>query len=225
MISPNTLSFLTDLKENNHREWFEDNRKRYEGAKKDIKEAVDTLLEQLIEVDEGLKGVNAGKSVFRIFRDVRFSKNKAPYKTNMGAWMAPGGRKSPFAGYYLHIEPGGSFLAGGVYHPPSNILKSIREGIDYDATTLREILHQNDFKKHFGELKGDKLKTAPKGYPKDHPDIDLLRYKDFIVSKNISDELVVSQQFINNAVEVYRSLFPLNQYLNRSIQEVSEGNL
>ena len=224
MISENTLAFLNDLKGNNHREWFEENRGRYENAKKNVKEVVDTLIEQLIEVDEGLKGISAQKSVFRIFRDVRFSKNKAPYKTNMGAWMAPGGRKSPFAGYYLHIEPGGgSFLAGGVYHPASNILKSIREGIDYDAASLRKIIQASDFKDNFGELKGDKLKTAPKGYPKDHPDIDLIRHKDFIVSKYISDELIISDNFLNSAITVYKALYPLNQYLNQAIGEATEG--
>ncbi len=221
MIEKDTFEFLAELKDNNYREWFDEHRHRYQSAKLNIQHLIDHLIEKIIQFDEGVRGTTAQKSVFRIFRDVRFSKNKAPYKTNMGAWIAPGGRKSPFAGYYVHVEPRGkSFLAGGVYRPASNVLKAIREGIDYDASSLRGILGEKKFVEEFGELKGDKLKTAPKGYPKDHPDIDLIRHKDYIVSKPLQDSEVMASDFIENAAKTFEVLFSLNQYLNQAIGEI-----
>lgn len=140
--------------------------------------------------------------------------------------MARGGRKSPFAGYYLHIEPGGnSFLAGGVYHPESKILKAIREGIDYDADSLREIIGSSNFKKQFGELGGSKVKTSPRGYAKDHPAIDLLRHKDFLMQRNLIDAELAADDFVENALQVFADMVPLNNYLNLSVREAVEAEI
>ncbi|MEM0996668.1 MAG: DUF2461 domain-containing protein [Bacteroidota bacterium] len=218
MLNATTLEFLGELAENNHRPWFEDNKKRYQAAKKDIATLVDNLIVRLIDIEPELEGLEAKNCVFRIFRDVRFSKNKAPYKTNLGAWIARGGRKSIYAGYYLHVEPGEkSFLAGGSYMPPSDVLKAIREAIDYDPDSLRSVIQAPDFKDAFGELGGDKLKTAPRDYAKDHPAIDLLRHKSFVVNHPIGDAQLLDGGFLDHAIQVYSTLKPLNDYLNLGI--------
>lgn len=223
MIHSETLSFLRDLADNNQRDWFNEHRKRYEAAKENITEVIDRLLEGLVQVDEGLEGVSAKQSMFRIFRDARFSKNKDPYKTNLGGWMAPGGRKSPFAGFYLHVQPDGkSFLAGGVYRPQSNVLAAIREAIDYDGEEMRKVITAADFKEQFGEMGGDKLKTAPKGYPKDHPHIDLLRHKSFLMDVPLSDADLTSEGFVDHALGIFAHMGPLNNYLNKAIREIEE---
>lgn len=220
MIHSSTLQFLVGVAENNNRDWFNENRKSYEAAKKNIESVVSELIGGLVPYEPDFSGLEAKKTMFRIFRDARFSANKDPYKTNMGAWIARGGRKSSYAGFYLHIQPGASFLAGGVYRPESKVLKAIREGIDYDAQSLRDIISSEAFVNQFGEMGGDKVKTSPKGYSKDHADIDLLRHKSFLMSKNISDDEITSEDFVQKALEVYKDMVPLNGYLNKAIAEV-----
>jgi uncharacterized protein (TIGR02453 family) len=220
MLQQKTLDFLAGLRENNTREWFEENRKRYEAAKKDIEQGVTQLISGVASFDPNIVGLEAKSVMFRIFKDVRFSKDKSPYKTNLGAWMAGGGKNSMFAGYYLHVEPGDrSFLAGGSYMPPSNILKSIREAIDYDHEGLREILAEKQFKSYFGVLEGEVLKTTPKGYEKDHPAIDLLRHKSLVVSHKVSDKELTSAGFADKAITILKTLNPLTVFLNRAIAE------
>jgi uncharacterized protein (TIGR02453 family) len=221
MITSASLDFLTDLNTHNERVWFEANKKRYEVAKKEISASVTTLIAGLAAHDPQLAGVEAKDSVFRIFRDVRFSHNKAPYKNNMGAWIARGGRKSIFAGYYLHVQPGGnSFLAGGCYMPDAPVLKAIREGIDYEPEELRAIIADSSFQKLFGALDGEQLRSAPKGYAKDHPAADLLKYKSFTVLHKLSDAEVVAPGFAAEAIETFVAMMPLTDFLNRAIGEV-----
>lgn len=221
MLNSNTIAFLTELEAHNERTWFDENRNRYQDAKKDIAQLVNQLLTELTAFDARFGEIEAKHCMFRIFRDVRFSKNKAPYKTNMGAWMAPGGRKSINAGYYLHVEPGGkSFLAGGSYMPESKVLKGIREAIDYEPQTLRDILAAPAFKSTYGDMEGEQLKTAPKGYPKDHEAIDLLRYKSFVASKKLDDAALTSDGFVKMAMETFSALRPFNDFLNKAIAEV-----
>lgn len=222
MVNASTVSFLRDLSENNDRDWFDANRKRYEAAKKDVAGVINRLLEGMVLFDERLAGLTAKDSMFRIFRDTRFSKNKAPYKNNLGGWMAPSGRKSPFAGYYLHIQPGGqSFLAGGVYHPESQVLKAIREAIDYDGEKMQAIIQSAAFKQYFGEMGGETLKTSPKGYDKDHQFIDLLRHKSFLMQSDLSDADLVAEDFVERTLDVFKQMLPLNNYLNKAIEELS----
>lgn len=219
MDFPFILKFLQSLSKNNDREWFEKNKPDYLKAKEDFDEFLAKLLEELSRWDEGLAGLNPKKLAFRIYRDVRFSKDKRPYKTNMGAGFSPGGKMVQEPGYYLHIEPGNrSFLAGGLYMPdPSNLAK-IRQEIDYDADKLLKILKSTKFKKTFPALGDfDKLKTSPKGYARDHPHLELLKHKSFIVSHSFSDSEVKDKKFLKKVVEAARIAKPLNDFLQEAI--------
>jgi len=217
MLQKETLNFLTDLKGNNNREWFELNRSSYEGARDDFRELVEDLIEEIIEFDGDLVGIEAKKSIFRLFRDVRFSKGKEPYKLNFGASLSKGGRKSPFAGYYVHLMPGNSFIGGGNYRPDAPELKKIRAYIEQNEADLRAITSDKQFKKLFGSLRGDSLKSAPKGYPKDHPEIELLRMKGFFVLHEVSDEAFLQEGFVKKAAETLKIMQPLLEFLNEAI--------
>ena len=220
-ISKSTFKFLKDLKANNNREWFNDNKPKYQEAKEDFEQFVDALLVKISKFDPSIAHHKAKDCVFRIYRDVRFSKDKSPYKTNMGAHVTAAAKKSEIhsrAGYYIHIEPGGSMLAGGAYMPKGPWLKAIRQEIDYNASDFKKILKSKSFKQYFGELSGEQLKTAPKGYPKDHPEIELLRYKSFLATHNCSDKEVVAENFLDHSAKVFKALFPFDQFLNQALE-------
>ncbi|MEZ4828742.1 MAG: DUF2461 domain-containing protein [Bacteroidia bacterium] len=217
MIDPSTFTFLTDLKDNNHKEWFDANRDRYQNARENFIELVDQLIEGIVEFDAAVAGLDPRKCLFRINRDIRFSKNKSPYKTNMGAFMTKGGKQSYYAGYYLHMEPGSCFVGGGCYQPPAPELKKIRSYIEKSAAELREITSDKKFTDTFGGLQGEELKSAPAGYDKQHPDIDLIRRKDFFVGRNLEDSLVLSEGFADTLLDIFETMHPLNQYLNEAI--------
>lgn len=216
-IQTQTIEFLTDLKANNNREWFEENKKRYQTAKNNLDEVTEGLIETISEFDPEVVGLTAKDCVMRIYRDVRFSKDKTPYQTYIGAHIVPGGRKNETAkaGYYFRIEPEKSFLAGGAYSPPSAWINAIRSQLAENPDEFREIIHSTTFKKYFGELKGDKVKTAPKGYAKDHPAIDLLRYKGFLAVHEIPGKKLTEKDFISHASEVFQAMKPFGDYLNR----------
>lgn len=217
MLQPGTLQFLSKLKKNNNRDWFLANKKHYEAAKKDFLNTVQELISGIAAFDKRIAGLEAKNCIFRINRDLRFSNDKSPYKTNMGANMSPGGRKSPAAGYYFHIEPGGSFIAGGMFMPQPDKLKAVREDILYEPEKFKAIINNKNFKKHFPKLwDEDKLKTAPKGFDKEHPDIDLAKYKSYIVVKNISDKEITEKSFVKNILQAYKELKTLNDFLNKS---------
>lgn len=220
MIQAETFNFLRDLKENNHKEWFDANRPRYEAAKANFIQLVDFLIDGIHRFDPGVFGLEPKQCLFRINRDIRFSKNKAPYKHNLSAHIAAGGRKSPFAGYYIHLEPEQCFLGGGKYRPPSQELKAIRHHIDLNAPELRAILADKTFQETFGELQGDSLKTAPKGYPKDHPDIDLIKRKDFFVSYTFGEAEVLAEDFPEKVVDLFEVMHPMNRFFNEALKEV-----
>ncbi|NNF02464.1 MAG: DUF2461 domain-containing protein [Bacteroidia bacterium] len=217
-ISKNTIKFLKDLKKNNNREWFNDNKSRYNDAKDDFTNFVAELIPGIAKFDKEIKDLDPKKCVFRIYRDVRFSKNKDPYKTNLGAHMLPGGRKTEHsrAGYYIHLEPGKSILAGGPYMPPGPWINAIRSEIDYNTKEFKKIINAASFKKYFGEIEGDKLKTAPKGYPKDHPEIELLKFKSYLAVHNLKDKDVVDAKFKKHAMTVFKAMQPFDKFLNRS---------
>jgi uncharacterized protein (TIGR02453 family) len=217
------LDFLTKLKVNNEREWFHANKPEYEKVKLEFKNLVQEMITKIIPFDEGLIGLETKNSIFRINRDVRFSKDKRPYKENVGASFTRGGKKSKFVGYYLHISPdGNSFLAGGSYMPPSNHLSAIRQEIDYNASEIKDVISKPKFKKLFGELEGESLKTSPKGYPKDHAEIVLLRRKSFIMMHKLTDDEVLKPDFVEFALGVFKEMKPLNDFLNRAIDGVEE---
>jgi len=212
------LSFLKSLGKNNNREWFEKNKGKYQEAKLSFEDFLEALHKEFVKFDESLAGLNPRKQAFRIYRDVRFSKDKRPYKLNMGAGFSPKGKMEQEAGYYIHIEPGKSFIAGGMYMPNAENLSKIRQEIDYNADTLLKILKGSSFKKFFDGLDDfDRVKTAPKGYAKDHPHIELLKNKSFIVSHAFSDAQVKDKNFVKQAATVARSIKQLNDFLNEAI--------
>ncbi|WP_321348153.1 DUF2461 domain-containing protein [uncultured Draconibacterium sp.] len=211
------LGFLKQLAENNNREWFNDNRKWYEESKEKVIFLTDVLINEIGEFDPAVRGLLPKDCVFRIFRDVRFSKDKRPYKTNFGSFICKGGRKSMNPGYYFHLEPGGCFVAGGIYMPPSPVLKSIRNYVANHGDELLDIINEPDFKKEFPEMFDDKLKLAPKGFAKDHEHIELLKYKSFIYSKTLGENEVTGDNYIKQLVKFYEQLYPLNVYLYEAL--------
>lgn len=216
-VSPDTFKFLKDLAKNNNKEWFTANKKRYDTAKADFELFVTELIQQVAKFDPAIGTLDAKKCIFRIYRDTRFSKDKTPYKINMGANFSVSPSKiHDHAGYYLHIEPGKSFLAGGAYEPQTPWINKIRQEIDYNTKDFKKLITAASFKKNFGEIKGEKLKTAPKGFPKDHPELSLLQYKSFLLVHNCDDKLVQSDGFMKHLTEVYKSMKPFNDFLNRA---------
>lgn len=214
-----TFKFLKQLAKNNSKEWFDANRKTYESSKAEFEAIVKSVIDKSTSFDKGLAGLEARKCLFRINRDIRFSKDKAPYKLNMGASMNPGGKKEMGAGYYIHIEPGKCFLAGGCYMPPPEVLAKIRQEIDYNTADFKKILNAKDFKTYFKELsQDDKLKTAPKGYAKDHAELGLLQHKHFIVVHNLKDSDVTDKNFPTYAAKVFKAMLPMNQFLRACME-------
>jgi uncharacterized protein (TIGR02453 family) len=216
-ISKETFQFLVDLKKNNNRDWFKKNKKTYEAAKANFEEFIDALIGRISKFDPGVKDLKAKDCVFRIYRDIRFSKDKSPYKTHFGAHITPTTKKSEIhsrAGYYIHLAPGDSMLAGGAYLPESKWLTKIRAQIDQNASALKKVLNGKDFKEYFGEMEGEKLKTAPKGYPKDHPEIELLRHKSLLAHHSCPDKRVLGKDFLEHCSTVFKALKPFDDFLN-----------
>jgi len=211
------LDFLSRLKQNNNREWFTENKNQFNEAKLVMEAFVSSLIEKIGGFDKSIAGLDAKKAMFRIYRDIRFSKDKTPYKTGMGSYIAPGGRKSIKAAYYLHIEPEASFLAGGIYGPSTENLFKVRQEIKYNFKEFKNIIEAEDFKNTFGELKGSKLKRPPKGFDADFEGVDYLKHKDFIVAHNIGNDIVLSENFDDYAVEVFKTMKTLNDFLNRAL--------
>jgi len=215
-----TIDFLKKLKSNNNKEWFDANKEKYLAAKTEFESVVEKLIKGIHKSDKKISPEMKGKDcTFRIYKDVRFSKDKTPYKTNMGASINPGGKKSLVAGYYLHVEPGGSsFLAGGVYMPEPELLNAIRQEIDYNAAPLLKILNSAAFKKYFtGIDEEDKLKTAPKGFEKDHPHLELLKNKHFVVSHKLSDKQLLDKNFQDTVVSGFKAMQPFLEYLREAV--------
>ena len=207
------VAFTKALKRNNNREWFQSHRDDYELAKLRFEEFVADVIKGLART-EPLEDLSPRDCVFRIFRDVRFSKNKSPYKPNMGAYVAPGGRKSRGMGLYVHIESGASMLAGGMYMPEPAQLAAWREAIARDSRPFRTIIRRRAFRELFGDVDGERLKTAPRGYAKDHPDIDLLRLKSVTAARYVSDREVVAPDFLREALRSWKVMKPFAAYLD-----------
>jgi uncharacterized protein (TIGR02453 family) len=209
----NVLRFLEALQQNNNKAWFDENRSFYEESRQEFVHFVKDLIPRLAEIEPFVGQLEPKNCTYRIYRDVRFSKNKTPYKINMSAYFADGGKKSDLPGYYLHIQPGGnSFLAGGMYEPSPEQLKSIRQEIDYNADQLRAIFATPGFKKYYPTLLGDKLKSTPRDYDASHPDIEWLKHKSFFVSHPLQDKEVTSPAFMEKVLTVWKELKPFNDY-------------
>ncbi|MEZ5344822.1 MAG: DUF2461 domain-containing protein [Pyrinomonadaceae bacterium] len=213
------LSFLKKLEKNNDRDWFNEHKDEFEEAKTEFTGFVEKLIAGISRFDPELTGTDAKNCLFRIYRDVRFSKDKKPYKINFGASINPGGRKSPVPGYYIHIQPGASFLAGGKYMPSSAELLAIRNAIVKDPKTIRKISNAKLFKEYFGEISGERLKTAPKGFDKDHEMIEYLQLKSFIAYQDkLSQKTILDPKFDKYAVKVFKAMKPLNDFLREAIK-------
>lgn len=220
-LSPATLQFLRDLRQNNDRSWFSTHKGRYETARTEMVAFAETLLHKMSYHDE-LVQLSGSKSIFRIYRDIRFSKNKQPYKNNFAGQMKRA-TKWKRGGYYYHIEPDNIFLAGGFWAPERSDLKRIREEIAADPESLRRIISAPTFRSYFGGLTGEQLKTAPRGYPKDHAAIELLRYKQFIVTKSFTDGEACRADFADRLVDGFVQMRPFFDYMSDVLTTDANG--
>ncbi len=216
-VNKELIDFLEELKENNYKEWFDLNRNRYEQAKKDFLEFVNVLIHRISEFDSSVSYLKPKDCIFRINRDVRFAKDKSPYKTNFGTYIVKGGKKSGNAGYYLHIEPNNCFIAGGIYEPSPNDLKAIRTEIYENPQTFKSYIENTDFVSAFGGLSGDKLTNLPRGYDKSFEFGDLLKYKNFISFKQLTNNEVLSDNFLEKLANYFNATALFNGYLNEIV--------
>ena len=223
MLENSTLRFLKDLKKNNHKTWFDANRKAYEAAKTDFAVLVSDVIKGLGKKDASVASLTARECVFRINRDVRFSKNKDPYKTNMGMYLSRGGKKSLFSGYYFHLEPGGkSFAGGGIWMPEAEVIKKVRQEIDYNWDEFSRIIQNKKFVSTYKALQreeGMALSREPKGYEKDNPAIAYIKLKSWVATTSFTDAQLTSGSLAKDIAAAFETLQPLILFLNRAIEE------
>lgn len=216
-VNKETLSFLSTLEINNNREWFNENKQLYLDAKANVENVVNDIISEVAEFDTSVERLEARNCIFRIYKDTRFSKDKTPYKTNLGASLVEKGPKTlNHAGYYIHFEPGKSFLAGGVYMTEPKNLKAIREAISSDGDAFLKILNKKSFKDVL-ELQGTKLVKVPQGFDKEDPMGDYLKFKQFTVFHPLSDADVLDKNFVKNTVKILKEIYPFNSFLNEAI--------
>jgi uncharacterized protein (TIGR02453 family) len=221
MLQSSTLKFLKDLKKNNNKPWFDKNRKVYEAAKVDFAYFIQAVIDQHCKKDVSIKTLIAKDCMFRINRDIRFSKDKSPYKSNFGASINKGGRKAMnSAGYYFHLEPGNCFAGGGLYIPMPDELKKVRQEIDYNFSGFKKIIGSKKFKLVYGDL--DKsaeflLSRVPKGYMPDNPAADYLRLKSYIAMVKVGDADLASKNLVKKTVAAFEALHPLIEFINEAI--------
>jgi uncharacterized protein (TIGR02453 family) len=220
-IQTSTFAFLNDLKKNNNREWFAEHKPRYEQAHQNMIQFADSLLEKLI-VHDNISTASGKASLFRIYADTRFSKDKTPYKTHWGLRFA---RATDFlrGGIYVHIEPGNSFVGGGFFNPNADDLFRIRQDIELNYEDWNALFADARIKNTFGNLRGEQLKTAPKGFPKDHPGIEFLRHKQFLLSKTFTDQEVLSTDFASQLDETIQHLRPFFDYMSEVLTTNTNG--
>ncbi|MDR2913600.1 MAG: DUF2461 domain-containing protein [Tannerella sp.] len=214
------IKFLKELRENNNREWFKANKERYDALHKEYVGIVQQLIDRIATFDPEIAGLDAKSCVYRIYRDIRFSNDKTPYKTHFGAYMTGfGGRTSPYGGYYLHLEPGNSLVSGGVWCPDPKMLKKLRQDIYDNIEEFTGILDNKKFKDVYGGLEGEMLKRMPDGFPKDCPYDYILKHKYFVVSSNKPEKFFYTEGWLDEVVEEFRVLYPFNKFLNYTIGE------
>jgi len=219
MLEKETLEFLKRLDKNNNREWFNAHKDQFIAAKENIAALTGYLISQIAKFDPAISGTLPEDCVFRIYRDIRFSKNKNPYKNNLGAYIAPGGRKSMSPGYYFHVQPGQCFIAAGLHMPDSSALLKVRKAIAGKTDEFVKILKAKTFKERFGELHGDKLKTMPKGFHADHPAIEFLKMKSMTVHREYkSDKVVLDKDYPKMLVSDAKAIFPLVVFLRAALK-------
>lgn len=219
MEAKKIMEFLAQLHQNNNREWYHSNKKLYSQAKADFEGIVEGLISGIYSFDKDIGLLEPRDCVFRIFRDVRFSANKSPYKTNFGAFIARGGKKSGKAGYYFHLEPGNCFIAGGIYMPEPNVLKAVRKEIYNYPEEFLEIIENEEFKKKFPRLMDDdKLKNPPRDFPKDFEHIELLRYRSYTFWKEYPESQVLKDDYPERVISDFSILSPFTSFINNAIE-------
>ncbi|HVD97805.1 MAG TPA: DUF2461 domain-containing protein [Cytophagaceae bacterium] len=215
MAREKLIPFLKKLKSNNNKEWFDKNRADYDMLREEMIGLMGEIVKKFGKIDTTIASTDPRKSIFRINRDVRFSKDKAPYKTNMGGYMADGGKKSPKGGYYLHLEPGNCFLAGGIWMPEPEHLKKIRQEIDYNGKELEKILKSKEFKTYFNGLsEEEKLTRVPKDFDPGSSFAEYLKLKSFVVVHPFDDKLISDPKLADYCTKVFKAVLPLNKFLN-----------
>jgi uncharacterized protein (TIGR02453 family) len=221
MLQLSTIKFLKDLKKNNNKPWFDANRKQYEIAKADFATFIQKVIDSFGKRDAGIKDLIAKDCMFRINRDVRFAKDKSPYKTNFGASINAGGRKAMnSAGYYFHLEPGGAFAGGGIYVPEPDVLKKVRQEIDYNYPGFKKIISSKKFKAVYGNLDRSKeflLSRVPKGYEPDNAAAEYLKLKSYIAMVNITDTDLTSKDLLKKVTATFEALQPLVLFINNAL--------
>ena len=221
MLQSSTLSYISKLSKNNNKQWFESHRPIFEDAKADFEKLVERIIESFGKIDPDIAPLKAKYCTFRQYRDVRFSKNKTPYKVNMGASFDRGGKKSGLAGYYLHLEPGNkSMIGGGLWMPEAPSLKKVRQEIDYCFDEFSKIIHAPAFIKTYGDLERGEysLSREPKGYEKDNPAIEYLKLKSFVAIRMVDDKEVTSDKYFKNIIADFTTLMPLIKFINRALE-------
>ena len=220
MISSHTIQFLSELKDNNNKIWFDANKSRYTQARQEVLSLVEHWIAEMSSIDPSISLLKPTQCIFRINRDVRFSKNKDPYKTNMGAFITPGGKNAGMAGYYLHIEPGQFFYGAGCYMPESVVLAKIRQEIDYNFSSFKKILEDKKFKKYFTDLDREHtLQKPPKGFEANNPAIEYLKLKSFTIFHTIDQSKVMQDNFMDTLMDMSKSSAPFIHFLNTSIAD------
>ena len=221
MLQQATLKFLKELTKHNTKEWFDSQRRSYNAAKEDFVALVDDVIKKHSKKDSSIATESAKQTIFRINRDIRFSKDKSPYKTNFGASIKMGGRKSRYAGYYIHIEPDNkSFVGGGLWMPETDALKSVRQEIDYHWADFHKIISTKKFISTFGDLDKSEemtLTREPKGYTKDNPAIEYIKLKNFVVFQSLEDKDLLSVYLEKKILSAFETQQSLLQFLNEAV--------
>lgn len=218
MLAKETLDFLKKLEKNNNRDWFIANKKLFDNANNNVVALADLLIGKIAKFDPAVAGLDPKSCVFRIYRDVRFSKDKSPYKTNMGAFIAPGGRKAMSPGYYFHVQPGMLFAAAGKHMPNSSELLRIRNAIASNTKEFRKIVEAKRFVDRFSSLDGERLSKPPKGFAADHDAIEYLKLKSFTVSEEFKEKDALSADYPKMLVESFKAAFPLVTFLRNALR-------
>ena len=218
MLNKEYFVFLNELKIHNDKVWFANNKERFDKLKLDFEKIISAFISQIASFDPEIGNLLPKDCVFRIYKDVRFSKDKTPYKTNFGGYFVRGGKKSGMAGYYLHVEPGDCFIGGGIYMPPAPILKSLRHGIQNNFEEFEKIIAAKDFQKYFKEISGSKTTLMPKGFDKNFEGADYLKYKDYTLIYPVNDDFFLGKDAIKKTIDVFKAMKPFNDFLNKSFE-------
>ena len=218
MLAKETLDFLKKLDKNNNRDWFNANKDAFVKANDNVIAIAGELIGRISKFDPAIGSLDPKACVFRIYRDVRFAKDKSPYKTNLGAFIAPGGRKTMSPGYYFHIQSGMFFAAAGKHMPDASELLKLRNAVAENTKEFLKIVNAKPFKARFGDLDGERLIKPPKGFPADHEAIEYMKLKSFTVSEEFDSKAALSGDYVKKLAESFKAAYPLNEFLRKALR-------